>query len=170
LRTQGKLQVTICGLALLLSALTFAATETVAELQARFDGESDSVRKAKLLQKLGDAQFEVARRAGKEGDNNTAGFTLEKYRDNVRAALEALKKQHPDAERHSNGYRQLEIHARKGIREVEETLVVAPAEYKPPLEIVRRDLAAMEEELIKLLFPRRPADKKAAAPATEKQP
>lgn len=170
MRTQGKLQVTICGLALLLSALTFAATETVAELQARFDGESDSVRKAKLLQKLGDAQFEVARRAGKEGDNNTAGFTLEKYRDNVRAALEALKKQHPDAERHSNGYRQLEIHARKGIREVEETLVVAPAEYKPPLEIVRRDLAAMEEELIKLLFPRRPADKKAAAPATEKQP
>ena len=87
-----------------------------------------------------------------------------------RAALEALKKQHPDAEKHSNGYRQLEIHARKGIREVEETLVVAPTEYKPPLEIVRRDLAAMEEELIKLLFPRRPADKKATAPATEKRP
>lgn len=170
MRTQGKLQVTICGLALLLSALTFAATETVPELQARFDGESDSVRKAKLLQKLGDAQFEVARRAGKEGDNNTAGFTLEKYRDNVRAALGALKKQHPDAEKHSNGYRQLEIHARKGIREVEETLLVAPAEYKPPLEIVRRDLAAMEDELIKLLFPRRPADKKATASPTEKQP
>lgn len=170
MKTQRKLQVTICGLALLLSALTFAAAETVAALQARFDGETDSVRKAKLLQKLGDAQFEVARRAGKEGDNNTAGFTLEKYRDNVRAALEALKKQHPDAEKHSNGYRQLEIHVRKGIREVEETLVVAPAEYKPPLEIVRADLAAMDDDLIQMLFPRRPADKKATAPPREKQP
>ncbi len=170
MRRQEKLQVTICGLTLFLSALTFAATESVAVLQARFDVETDSVRKAKLLEKLGDAQFEAARRAGKEGDNNTVGFTLEKYRDNVRVALEALKKQHPDAERHSNGYRQLEFHARKGIREVEETLVVAPAEYKPPLEIVRRDLSAMDDELIKLLFPRRPADKKATAPPTEKQP
>ena len=170
MRPDGKLLGTLCSLVLFLSAITSAGTETVAQLQARFDGESDSVRKAKIMVKLGDAQFEVARKAGKDGDNNTAGFTMEKYRDNVRATLEVLEKQHPDAEKQSNGYRQLEFHVRKGIREVEEMLLVAPSAYKPPLEIVRTDLVAMDDELIKVLFPRRPAGKPGDTAPPEKQP
>jgi hypothetical protein len=145
------------------------AQQTVAELQAHFDRESNSVKKAKLLVKLGEAQFEQARRAGKEGDNNTVDGTLEKYRDNVRAALDALKRQHADAEKHSNGYRQMEIHVKEGIREVEDSMLAAPAPYKPPLQIVRQDLIAMDEELIRLLFPHRPADKQ-LTPPPEKQP
>jgi len=145
------------------------AQQTVADLQAHFDRESNSVKKAKLLVKLGEAQFEQARRAGKEGDNNTVDGTLEKYRDNVRAAFEALKKQHADAEKHSNGYRQVEIHVKEGIREVEDSMLAAPAPYKPPLQIVRQDLIAMDEELIRLLFPHRPADKQLKTPP-EKQP
>ena len=163
-------QETLCNLAAILLLLSPAVTESVAELQSRFDRETDSVRKAKLLARLGDAQFEEARRAEKEGDNNTVGFTMEKYRDNIRAALEALKKQHPDAEKHSNGYRQLEMHLRYGIREVEDTMLAAPAPYKPPLQIVRQDLIAMDEELIKMLFPRRPAEKHSPTPPAEKQP
>ena len=145
------------------------AQQTVAELQAHFDKESNSIKKAKLLAKLGDAQFEEARRAGKAGDNNTVDATMEKYRDNVRAALDALKKQHSDAEKHSNGYRQMEIHVKEGIREVEDSMLAAPAPYKPPLQIVRQDLIAMDEELIRLLFPHRPADKP-VPPPVEKQP
>src|SRR2546421_1232569 len=49
----------------------------------------------------------------------------------------------------SNGYRQLEMHVRKGIREVDETLLVSPEGYKPPLQIVRRDLISADEELLK---------------------
>ena len=146
-----------------------AAQDSVAQLQARFDHESNSVKKAKLLVKLGDAEFEDARRAGREGDNNTVGFTMEKYRDNVREALEALKKQHPDAERHSNGYRQMEMQVKQGIREVEDSMLAAPAPYKPPLQIVRQDLITMDEEMIRLLFPHRPADSK-PNPPPEKQP
>ena len=145
------------------------AQQSVAELQAKFDRETNSVRKAKLLVKLGDAEFEEARRAEKEGNNNSVDATLEKYRDNVRAALEALKKQHADAEKHSNGYRQIEMHVKQGIREVEDSMLAAPAPYKPPLQIVRQDLIAMEEEMIRLLFPHRPADKPVPPPA-EKQP
>ena len=146
------------------------AAQSVADLQPQFDRENDSVRKAKLLVKLGDAQFDETRRAGTVGDNNTVGYSLEKYRDNVRAALAALKKQHPDAEKHSNGYRQLEMHVRKGIREVEEAMAAAPDPYKPPLQIVRQDLIAIDEELIKLLFPHRPTDQHPPAPSPEKQP
>ncbi len=165
-----KLQGALGSLAIFLLALPPVATESLADLQARFDRETSSVQKAKLLVKLGDAQFAQARRAGKEGDNNTVGFTLEKYRDNVRAALEALKQQHPNAEKQSNGYRQLEMHVRRGIREVEETILAAPEPYKPPLQIVREDLIAMDDELIKLLFPRRPAVPRSSTPAVEKQP
>src|SRR5207302_2143685 len=158
------------GSAAVVSLILFPAIaqESVAELQAKFDHENNSIRKAKLLVKLGDAQFEEARRAGKEGDNNSVDATMEKYRDNVRAALEALKKQHPDAEKHSNGYRQMEMQVKRGIREVEDSMLAAPAPYKPPLQIVRQDLIAMDDELIRLLFPHRPADSKPPAPTAEK--
>lgn len=138
------------------------ATEDVKTLQTRFDRETNSVHKAKLLEKLGDAQLEETRRASQASDYTTIGLVMEKYRDNVRAAVYALKKEHRDAEHHTNGYKQLQIHVHKALREVDEVLVVAPDEYRPPLEIVRRDLAAVDDELLELLFPRHPLDKKPA--------
>ena len=158
------------SLTILLLGAAPSAISQLAGLQARFDSESNAVHKAKMVEKLGDAQFEEARRAEKAGDNSTVGLTLEKYRDNVRAALDALKKQHPNAEKQPNGYRQLEIHVRKGIRETAESLLVAPEPYKPPLQIVRLDLIAIDDELLRLLFPLRPLNEKPAAPPTEKQP
>jgi len=160
----------VCGLLVFIAFLRPGATDSMANLQARFDRETNGVHKAKLIEKLGDAQLEEARHAGKAGDYNAVGLTLEKYRDNVRAALDALKKQHPDAEKQSNGYRQLQMHLRKGIREVDETLLVSPEDYKPPLQIVRQDLVGMDEELLKMLFPRRPVEHHAATPSAEKQP
>lgn len=161
----------MCGGITLVSLVLFPAVaqESLAELQAKFDRENNSIRKAKLLVKLGDAQFEESRRAGQAGDNNAVDASMEKFRDNVRAALEALKKQHPDAEKHSNGYRQMEMQVKQGIREVEDSMLAAPDPYKPPLQIVRQDLIIMDEELIHLLFPHRPADSKPPAPQ-EKQP
>ena len=141
---------------------TRAATEDLKALQARFDHETNSVHKAKLLEKLGDAQLEETRRASQASDYKTIGLVMEKYRDNARAAVDALKKDHPDAERHTNGFKQLQIHVHKSLREVDEVLVVAPDEFRPPLEIVRRDLANMDEELLDLLFPRHPDGKKPA--------
>jgi len=156
------------GLSLFLVMGPAGEAQSLADLQVRFDREPSGVQKAKLLGKLGDAQFEEARRAGKAGEYDALGLTLEKYRDNVRAAVETLKKQHPNAEKQSNGYRQLEMHVRKGIREVDETILVSPEGYKPPLQIVRQDLIEMDDELLKMLFPRRPVEKHDAAPPPEK--
>ncbi len=158
----------VSGLLVFLSILPPSAAESLAELQARFDRETSGVRKAKLMEKLGEAQFEEARRAGKAGEYDSLGLTLEKYRDNVRVAVDALKKQHPDAERQSNAYRQLEMHLRKGIRELDETILVSPEGYKPPLQIVRQDLIGMDDELLKSLFPRRPVEQRGTAPPAEK--
>src|SRR5580658_9504097 len=96
-----------------------AASEKLNELQAHFDSATNGVHKAKLLEKLGDAEFEEAKRVEKGGDYAAVGMIMEKYRDNVRAASEALEKQNPDGERHSSGYKQLEMHVQKGLREVD---------------------------------------------------
>jgi hypothetical protein len=170
MRASGTSRGAVRSLLVLLAMLTPVAAQSLADLQGRFDRETSGVQKAKQIGKLGDAQFEDARRSGKAGDYNAVGLTLEKYRDNVRAAIDALKKQHPDAEKQSNGYRQLEMYVRKGIREVDDTLIVSPEGYKPPLEIVRRDLIEMDGELLKMLFPRRPLNQHAGAPPAEKQP
>ena len=159
-----------------LVCLATVAADEVGQLQARFDRESSSVRKAKLLEKLGDAQLEQTRKASQARDYTTIGLVLEKYRDNARAAVSALKKEHPNAERHTGGYKQLQIHIHKALRDVDEILVIAPEEYRPPIEIVRRDLAAMDDELLNLLFPPRPEGKKpekkgaGSSPAAEKSP
>jgi hypothetical protein len=136
------------------------AADDVNTLQARFDREGNSIHKAKLLEKLGDAQLELTRRASRANDYKTIGLVMEKYRDNARIAVDSLKKDRRDAEHHTNGYKQLQIHVHKSLRELDEVLVLAPDEYRPPLELVRRDLANMDDELLELLFPRHPNTKK----------
>jgi len=132
--------------------------ETLEQLQERFDKEADAVRKAKQIQKLGDAQFAKEREATRAGDFVTAGVVMEKYRDNVRAAFEALKKAHPQAEKHPSGYKQLEFHTGQGLREVRDVILAMPDPLRPPMQVVENDLRAMNMELLKLLFPRRPGE------------
>lgn len=136
------------------------AADQVTDLQARFDRENNSIRKAKLLERLGDAQFEATRQASHANDFQAVDLILEKYRDNARVVIDALKREHPDAERHTNGFKQVQMHIHRALRELDESLLVSPPEYKPPLELVRRDLLAMDEELLKLLFPPRTQGKK----------
>jgi hypothetical protein len=173
----SKLRIVALAAAVICAASLAAPTDKLGDLQARFDRETNSVHKAKLIEKLGEAQFDETRRAGLANDYNTVGIILEKYRDNVRAALVVLKKQHPDAERQSNGYRQLEIHVRKGIREIDEILLLAPEALHPPILLVRSDLVAFDDDMLRMLFPRRtappspaPAPASAAPPSTENHP
>ena len=132
--------------------------DDLAQLQQRFDRETDGVRKAKLMRKLGDAQFAKERQAAAANDYVTVGLVMESYRDNVRAALQALKKVHPDAEKHSGGYRELEIHTGQSIREIRDVILAMPEPYRPPMQVVEHDLMELDKEMLKLLFPRRPGE------------
>ena len=149
-----------------------SGADKLSELQARFDHETSAVHKAKLFEKLGNEQFAEARLASQARDYVTVGQTLESYRDNARTALNALKKEHPNAEHQLGGYKQLQIHIHKGVREVDETLLVVPLEYRPPLELVRQDLSSMDDELLLMLFPRKSFEKTVApaAPAATPPP
>lgn len=163
-----RLELWVLGFAWLTLACALAeGTDKLKELQDHFDKESHATSKIKALDKLAEAQFEAAGKAGQSGNYVAVGLTFEKYRDNVHSAFELLKKQEPDADRHPGGYRQLELQVRKGIREVEDTLMVAPQEMRPPLGIVRQNLLDIDDELIRLLFPRRTKDPDKVQPAAE---
>ncbi len=149
---------------------TVAGLDRVSDLQGQFDKETHASGKVKALDKLGGAQFDAARKASAAGDFITVGFILEKYRDNVRVCFDVLKKQEPDADRHPSGYRQLELQTRKGLREVEDTLLTAPPELRPPLELVHQDILDIDDELIRLLFPRRTPDPQKVPPVPEAKP
>ena len=160
------------ALPILIAALSCAsaAADKMSELQARFDSETNGVHKARMIEKLGDAEFAEAGRAEKAGDYTAAGLILEKYRDNVRAASEALVKDNPDGERHSGGYKQLEMHVQKGLRELDEILLIVPSEFKPPLQLVRQDLLTLDDQLLRSLFPRKHENKPPAAPPPTADP
>jgi len=155
---------------LLFAVVPVSRADKVSELQGRFDKEPHAAAKIRALDKLSEAQFEAANKADKEGDYVTVGFTFEKYRDNIRAAFELLRRQEPDADRHPGPYRQLELQTRKGIREVEQTLTVVSPEMRPPLEIVQKDLLDFDDQLIRLLFPARSAESPKDAPKPEEKP
>lgn len=158
------------AVSVLLLSLACHAADKVKELQDHFDHDAHAGGKVKILNKLADAQFDAATKAGTDGDYVTVGLIFEKYRDNVRSAFELLKKQEPDADRHPNNYRQLELEVRKGIREVEETIVVVPDEVRPPLQIVKQDLIDADDALIALLFPRRTKEPTKVPPVPEAKP
>ena len=162
--------VVLMAAAALSCAGAFAATDKLKELQTHFDRESHAGAKIKDLQKLGALEFDAAIQASKAGDFVAVGLVFEKYRDNVRQAFQLLRKQEPDADRHPGGYRQLELEVRQGIREVEDTLLAAPEDLRPPLEIVRKDLIEMDDALIHLLFPRRTKDPVKVPPAAGAKP
>lgn len=167
--TRGYLSVRFACVFLLLCTAILAA-ERLQELQEHFDRETHAGGKVKILEKLGAAQFTAAGAAAKAEDYTEVGLTFEKYRDNVRTCFDLLTKQQPDADKHGEPYRHLELQTRRGLREVEEMLTIVPPVVQPPLEIVRQDLITIDDKLIRLLFPRRTKDMGPTPPVPEKKP
>lgn len=135
------------------------AGETLEELRGVFERETDPVRRAKLVEKLGNAQFDAAARAIREENYLQAGQLVEEYRDAVRKAHEGLKASGRVAGKDHAGFKQLEIHLRKSIRKLEQMITYLPVNWRPPFELRRNELEAADKELLEALFPRRPGAK-----------
>ncbi len=126
------------------------------ELKNQFSRENEPARKAKALGKLGDAQFDLARHAIDSSEFAQALRLLQDYRDEVRAAEASFKAATSDPERHPAGFKQLQIHVRKSLRELDQIILSLPEDQRAPFDAVRKDLLGVEKELIDLLFPRQP--------------
>ena len=148
----------VCGAALagILFASPLLAQDRTAELRARFDRETDAVRKAKLMPELGERQFAEIREKVRSGQFQEANTTLQQYREEAKACETALAVSGIDAEKHPTGYKQLEISLRESLRRLNEMLPGMGADEQAPFLEARKELIEMDQRLVHELFPRRP--------------
>jgi hypothetical protein len=133
-----------------------AAQDRLAADRARYEQETDPVRKARALAKLGDDQVDQARRQLKAGEDVASLQTLEQYRDEIQHMTEALKATGVDAERKPAGFKELQISVRMNIRHIDDLILALPVDKRPFFREVRTDLVKTQNDLIDALFPRRP--------------
>ncbi len=146
----------------LLAGVTLAKDQT-AELRARFDQESNPVRKAKMMPKLGSAQFSDIESDVAESNMSGALSILDQYRTEAGTCLNGLDATGVDAEKHSAGFKSLQISLREALRRLDSLMGGLTADQQAPFLEVRKDLDQMNRHLIRELFPREPGSD--AAPA-----
>ena len=133
-----------------------AAQDRLAIALSQYQHETDPVRKARILTKLGDDQVEEAKKQLKDGDDVASLHTLEVYRDEVKETVAGLEAGGADAEKKPGGFKELQISLRETVRRVDDLILTLPVDKRPFFRGVRADLANAQNELIDALFPRKP--------------
>jgi hypothetical protein len=157
------------GLALSAALLggSIAAQVRTAELRARFSAEADPVHKAKLLTKLSDSEFREIQDLLGAGKLSEASPIADQLADEAESAMKALDARGKDAEKHPEGYKQLEMSVRGSLRRMNNILIELSGDDQKPFLAVRNRLDVLEKQLIRELFPHRPDEPPAqSAPKT----
>jgi hypothetical protein len=150
------------ALVALLSVAPLFSQTVLDDLRARYAHEPDPVRKAKLLPKLGDAEFAVIQKQLDGGNMDEAVAAVREYRDQAQSCLTALDARESDPEKHSGGYKQLQISLRESIRRIDFIMANLTGDDQKPFRTLRNDLEQLDQHVIKELFPRQPANQSGA--------
>jgi DNA-binding response OmpR family regulator len=137
-------------------ATQLAAQDRLAIMLTQYQHETDPVRKARILIKLGDDQVEEAKKRLKDGEDVASLHILELYRDEVKETVAGLEAGGVDAEKKPGGFKELQISLRETVRRVDDLILTLPVDKRPFFREVRTDLANAQNELIDSLFPRKP--------------
>jgi hypothetical protein len=141
--------------------------EKFAEYKEKYEKETDPIRKAKALGNYGDAQIAEFSRAASVNDFDTSFNMLSAYRNEVRVVFDSLKTTGNDAEKKPDGFKDLQIHLRKSLWEIDRTIPFVPADRRPDFQTIRDDLGRIQGDLILLLFPREPGKRKSGTGGAE---
>ncbi len=128
----------------------------IAERRERFARETDPVQKARRFPPLGEELMKLVHEQVRAEQYEAALRTLEEYYELARTAFTGLENSGRNAERQSSGFRQLQIHLRRSLRDLEQTITALPVPQREPFEAVREQLEQMNQRLLEMLFPRRP--------------
>jgi hypothetical protein len=134
------------------------AVDKLAELRTRFANEPDAVHKAKLLGPLADAEFHAMQDMVVAGKLSDAASLANEMADEAETVLKALDARGKDPEKHPEGYKHLEISVRASVRRIDSILVELSADDQAPFLAVKKRLDAVEHQLLRELFPHRPAE------------
>jgi hypothetical protein len=132
------------------------------ELRARFNQETNPVHKAKLMRDLGDAEFKDIDRDVNAGKISDAAAAFERYRDEVRSCERALDATGSNAEKHSSGFKQLQVSVRESLRRLDLLIPNLTGDQQNRFVTVRGDLSQINQHLLQELFPHAPPDPGAA--------
>lgn len=141
------------ALAVLIVAGAAVCQTRTDELRTRFNQETNAVRKAKLMKDLGDAEFKDIDRDVDTGKLSDAATAFERYRDEVRSCQQALDATGSNAEKHSSGFKQLEISVRESLRRLDLIIPTLTRDQQSRLLAVRGDLSQINQHLLQELFP-----------------
>jgi hypothetical protein len=147
--------------ALLLGAFALAglfippahAQEHLETLQAKFDRETDPVKKAKKFPKLGEEEFKALHAAIQSGNLAQAAHLAGRYRDQARVAHAGLEAAGIDAVKKPGGFQQLQISVRESIFKLRNLIPLLPLAERAPFAAVQHDLEAINRKLLRELFP-----------------
>jgi hypothetical protein len=149
-------KIRIALIAALALCVPLAAQDHLAQDLARYQNETDPVRRARALARVGDEQVDLAKRQLRADDEVASLQTLEQYRDEVHATVAALNAMGVDAERKPSGFKELQISLRETIRRIDDLILTLEVDKRPFFRAVRNDLFADQNDLIDKLFPRKP--------------
>ncbi len=148
-----------CAAAFLCGIATAQNSSSVTPLSALYESETDAVRKARAFPKFGEALFAQIRKDVEASHYPAALSKLEDYIARTRAMRLELKAAVPDAEKKPSGFKQLQIHVRKSVRTLDHTIVSIPVSDRSPFVAGRREMEAIDRDLMGDLFPRQPGRK-----------
>ncbi len=134
-----------------------AGQDRLVTLREQFQAERDPVHQAKHFSKIGEALLDLMRSEADAGSVTGAQAAFDEYRDDLRRTMAALKAMRRNPEKQPNGFKELQIYLRKALRTIDQIILLVPFDQRAPFEAVRRDVAAIDDELFHLLFPRQPA-------------
>jgi hypothetical protein len=149
-------KIRIAVIAALALCAPLAAQDRLAEDLAKYQHETDPVRKARVLVRLGDDQVDLAKKQLKAEDEVASLHTLEQYRDEVHEMVTALNAMGVDAERKPAGFKELQISLRETIRRIDDLILTLNVDKRAFFRVVRNDLFMDQNVLIDELFPRKP--------------
>ena len=126
------------------------------EYLGKFERETNPIHRAKLMPKLGAAEFNEMEKDVNGGDIPAALSLLEKYRDQAQSCVKGLDGAQPDAERHPAGFKELQISLREALRRLDNMMADMTRDQQQEFRGVRMDLDQMNRHVIQELFPRQP--------------
>jgi hypothetical protein len=138
-----------------LSAKWTLGQKQILDFRTRFTQETDAVRRAQRMPKLGEAEFDEITRDIDEGKLTDGLAILKEYRDEIRSCEGYLDAKNLDAEKHPKGFKQLEITLRQSLRRLNNLLAGLTTDEQAPFVEVRADLEELGRHLIQELFPSR---------------
>ena len=137
-------------------AIPAAPVDHAPELRARFERETNPVRRAKMMQKLGAAEFRDIENDVADARFAMAATMLHQYRLEVEQCSKELDATGDNAEKHPDGFKQLQISIRESLERLDRLISTMTASQQVPLRADRNRLEELNSHLLEELFPQAP--------------